>query len=435
MTTFICKVITPQGQVVKIKMQEKDKISCLKRLKKNGMTPISIEPSRLNIFKSKKDKVKTKKVTATIHSSKKRRLTIDKDILTKDINQKVSLKEIKEFTVDFYTLKKTNFTDEHALKTLINKTENEFFRKILINILDGIKKGKYIYKTMKEYQDVFPIIYINLIKTGELTNSFEVSLEYAITYLENEEKLINKVKKVLMPNVIAFLGIMIMLIFAVLIVIPNLQNIFRTYGINVYLPKFILFFSRLFRFLVRYWYIWAVAIFIAAIWFKKYISDEKGKNKVDYYKYNNFIFGKLFFLLDFSRIVRSIYLNLRNKMRLEDALEISKQVTKNTYMMGLIEKSINNVYVGKSWFDSFDDEKMLNPIILELLKKGSKARSVHTLDTAIEYIDKEIEKEISRTLRILPEISYILVGIALFAFIVTILVPCMQIYLGGLLFI
>ena len=45
MTTFICKVMTPQGQVVKIKLKEKDKIACMKRIKKNGMTPISIETS------------------------------------------------------------------------------------------------------------------------------------------------------------------------------------------------------------------------------------------------------------------------------------------------------------------------------------------------------------------------------------------------------
>ena len=73
--------------------------------------------------------------------------------------------------------------------------------------------------------------------------------------------------------------------------------------------------------------------------------------------------------------------------------------------------------------------------VSESFKKGSKLRTVHTLDTAIQYMDKEIEKEINRTLKILPEISYVLVGIALLTFIVTILIPCMQIYLGGLLFI
>ena len=73
--------------------------------------------------------------------------------------------------------------------------------------------------------------------------------------------------------------------------------------------------------------------------------------------------------------------------------------------------------------------------IKELLKKGTKRKSVYMLNTVIEYIDKEIDKEMNRTLKLLPEISYILVGIALLAFIITILLPCIQIYLGGFLFI
>ena len=44
-----------------------------------------------------------------------------------------------------------------------------------------------------------------------------------------------------------------------------------------------------------------------------------------------------------------------------------------------------------------------------------------------------IEKELDRVLRLLPEISYILVGIVLLIFVITILIPCMQIYLGGFL--
>ena len=433
MTTFICKVMTEQGQVVKVKLKEKDKITCMKRLKKNGMTPISIETSIFSNFDFYNHN-RNKNLTATIHTKKKRKFSVKKDILDKEVINSISLREIREFTTDFYTLRKSNFTDKHALLTIINKTENTYFKKILKDILKGVEEGKYIYKTMKEYKNVFPIIYINLIKTGELTKSVDSSLEYAISYLENEEKIRNKVRHVLVPNMLAFFGIILMLVIAIIIVIPNLQEIFRTYGINVYLPKFVLYLSRLFRAFVQNWYWFAILFLIAIIMFIKWVSEEKGRYKFDSLKYKNFIFGKLYFLLDFSRIIRSIYLNLQNKMRLEDALEISKQVTKNTYMISLIEKAINNVYVGKSWFDSFENEKILNPIVLELLKKGTKVKSVHTLDIAIQYMDKEIEKEMKRTLKILPEISYIFVGIALFAFIFTILIPCIQIYLGGFLF-
>lgn len=431
MTNFICKVMTPQGQIVKIKIEENDKISCLKKLKKNGMTPISIEPSILIPLNNKNKK----KLTATIHSKKKKKIEFKKSIFTEEIFNKVSIEEIKEFTADFYILKKSNFTNKHALTTIINKTENAYFKEVLKNILDGVEHGKHIYKTMKEYKDVFPFVYINLIKTGELTNSFDDSLAYAITYLEDEEKLKTKVKNILLPNVFAFLGILLMLFFAIIIVIPNLQNIFQTYGINVYLPKFALILSKIFRVILKYWYVIFVFIGIIISIFIKFISDDDGRYKFDRFKYRNIIFGRLVFLLDFSRVFRSIFLNVQNKMRFEDALEISKNVTKNTYMINLIEKSINNVYIGKPWSDVFENERMLNPIILELLKKGTKSKSVLAAESTIKYIDKEIEKEIDRVLKILPEISYIAVGIALLIFVITILIPCMQIYLGGFLFI
>ena len=167
----------------------------------------------------------------------------------------------------------------------------------------------------------------------------------------------------------------------------------------------------------------------------KYIHTEKGSYKFNSLKYNNFLIGKLWYLLDFSRMVKSIIMNLKNRMRIEDALEISKNATKNTYMHELIEKSINNVYTGKSWIDAFDDEKSLSSIVLELLKRGSKSNDLKDFALALDYLDKEIDKEIDKLLRRLPIISYGIVGIALILFIVTILIPCMQVYLGGILFI
>ena len=428
MTNFICKVMTPQGQIVKVKLKDNDKISVMKKLKKNGMTPNSIETSAVS-FKERR------KITATIHSRKKRKFDIKNSFLDRELFKKVSIDEVREFTEDLLTLKKSNFTDKHALMTILNKTDNEYFREIIKAILDGVEDGKYIYKTMKEYKKVFPVFYRNLIKTGELTNSLEESLGYAITYLEDEGKLRHKIRTVLFPNIYAFIGIIFLLFFSIAVVIPNLQTVFQGYGINMALPSILLLFSKLIRIVFKYWYLMFVIVAIFIGLFIKFVSTDSGRYKFDHFRYNNFLLGKLAFILDFSRVIRSIFLNLKNKMRLEDALEISKNITKNTCMISIIEKSINNLYVGKKWYDSFEDEKMINPIILELLKKGTKAKSLYTIDTAIQYIDKEIEKELDRVLRLLPEISYILVGIVLLIFVITILIPCMQIYLGGFLFI
>ncbi len=428
MSNFICKVITPQGQIVKIKMQEKDKIACIKKIKRNGMTPISIK-SYFSIFK-----LNNKKYTNVIQSKKTKtlKINIDKNYEI-EFSNKVGLKDIREFTENFYLLKKSNFTNSHALLTIINKTENSYLKEALKDILKNVDNGKYIYKAMKEHENIFPKIYVNLIKTGELTESLDESLKYCITYLEDEEKIKNTIKNELLPNIILFCGIFITLILAILIGIPSIQNVFSSYGNNFYVPKVTLFVIDSIRYFAKHWYIVVLLIAIIVAILIKLINTDTGKYKFDKFKYTNFLFGRIKFLVDFSRVIRSIFLNLQTKVRIQDALEISKSVINNVYMLDLIEKSINDIYVGKSWLTSFENEELLDPMTIEMLKKGFNVQSREIIQELINYLDKEIKKEVDRILKILPEISYGAVGISILLFIIIVLIPYMQIYLGSFL--
>ena len=56
-------------------------------------------------------------------------------------------------------------------------------------------------------------------------------------------------------------------------------------------------------------------------------------------------------------------------------------------------------------------------------------------EKVIEYIDIEIEKETKRVMKLLPRISYTIIGIVLFLFLIIVLIPCIQVYLSGFLFI
>ena len=42
MPTFIYKAVSPQGKIVKNKVDDASKLSCIRKLKRNGLTPISI---------------------------------------------------------------------------------------------------------------------------------------------------------------------------------------------------------------------------------------------------------------------------------------------------------------------------------------------------------------------------------------------------------
>lgn len=432
MDSFICKVRTPQGQITKVKMQEKDKITCLKKLKRNGMTPISIEKT-FSILNNDKNRKKQKNITATIHSKKKKlNINLDSEL---QLSNRVTIDEIKKFTQDFFILRKSNFNNSYALSTIINNTENTYFKEVLTKILKNLKSGIYMYKTMREYNNIFPSVYINFIKTGELTNNLDEFLKYAITYLDDEQKINDKIKNELVPSIVVFLGIIIVTILAVMLGIPNFHKLLQSSGNNILLPRITTIIVNFINCIIHYWYILVVLVIILFGVIFKLKNTEKGRYKYDSFKYNNFLFGRLSYLVDFSRILKSISLNVHNKMRLQDALEISKNVTNNTYIISQIEEAISNIYIGKNWISPFENDERLNSIIIEMVKKAYNTKSLKTLELTIEYLDEEIEKETNKVLKKLPEISYVFVGIALLLFMLLFLIPCIQIYLGGFLFI
>lgn len=428
MSSFICKVLTPQGQIVKVKMSEEDKITCLKKLKKNGMTPISIESTTDFSMKKKS------KISANVYSKRKKKIQFDIRKKLK-LPDNVTTEDLIKFTQDFLVLKKSKFTNKHALMTLVNTTKNEKFKEILHKMINNVDEGIYMYKTMKEYPDVFPYIYRNIIKTGELNDLLEESLQHAIVFLKDEENLKSNLERKIFPYIVMIFANLVMIFLSVLIGMPLIEDIFSSNGNILEIPIGIKILSFILDFIIKYWYIVIFAISLIISGIVGYIHTGKGRNKLDKFKYNNFLLGKLLYLIDFSRFIRCLNINIKNKVRFQDALEVSKNVIDNTHMISTIENSISNVYVGKSWVTPFENDNILNPIILEILKKSERSKTQETLVKIIEYIDVEIEKETKKVMKLLPRIAYFIICMLLLLFLVIILIPCLQVYLGGFLFV
>lgn len=444
MPTFAYKAITPQGQVVKSKMDDASKLSCVRKLKRNGLTPISVSQivtisRKKSVGNGKNGATKAEKpkyqTTATVHSKNARKESVieklDKALIS---TERITYRDIRVFSQNFYLLKKANFNNIHALSTVIDTTENPKLRVILEDILAGVESGEFMYTTMEYYDNVFPYIYINMIKVGELSGSLETSLQQGVKYLDDTAALNTKLKRILLPNLFMFIGIIVMLFIAVIFGLPMLEGVFQSLGAAANLPAITLWFADFVHLVLQYWYI-PVGIVIALVFlFFTYISTPRGRYNFDYFKYTMPIFGKLIYLLDFSRLMKAILLNLQNGMRIQDALEVSKNVVKNTVMLSMIETSINNIFVGQSWIEPFENAKLSTSMTTEMLKIGMQTDLTEMIEKLVEYIEQDIENTMEKIIKVLPEVSYLFVGIVLIFFVVVVLVPVIQLYMGNFLF-
>lgn len=444
MPTFLYKAITPQGQVVRSRIDDASKISCIKRLKRNGLIPVSVRQivtvNRGNNTTRKKN-IKPQqfqaqnKLTAQIQSKNLKRPSfvekLDRALMS---TEKITFRDIRVFSQNFYLLKKAQFNNIHALSTVIETTENPKFKGVLEDILSGVESGEFMYTTMEYYDNIFPYIYINMIKVGELSGSLENSLQQGVKYLDDTYNLSKKLRKILLPNIIMFFSIIIMLFVGVIIGVPMLQEIFTSIGSTEQLPAMTLWFAGVVDKLIQFWYI-PVGMIVAAIALGiTYINTPRGRYNFDYFKYVMPVFGKLIYLLDFSRLMKAVLLNLQNGMRIQDSLEVSKNVVKNIVMLSMIEMSINNIFVGQSWIEPFENARLSSAMTTEMLRIGMQTDLAEMLEKLLEYMDQDIDNTMEIIMKVLPEISYAIVGVVLIFFVLVVLVPCIQVYMGGFLF-
>ena len=225
-----------------------------------------------------------------------------------------------------------------------------------------------------------------------------------------------------------------MLFVGTLYAIPAIQGVFEELGSSATLPAITLWFQAVVNNLIKYWYIPTFIIAVTVGTLLTYINTPKGKYNFHYFKYTMPIFGRLIYKLDFSRLMKAMNLNLQNGMRIQDALEVSKNVVKNYIMLSMVETAINNTLIGTSWVEPFEKASFSSSMQTEMLKIGMQTDLSEMMEKLVEYMDIEIDNEINRIMKILPEVVYAIVGVVLIFFVLVVLVPCIQVYMGNWLF-
>lgn len=222
MPLYKYRAATRAGDIVEYRADAPNKYALLKKLKSNDLYPISI--IAMNIKANKKVNKQKRNIETTNSVLKQVRAEqIEKSMNKKEgffkrldtklrSNQAIKKRDIQVFTQNLYLLKKANFNNIQALSTVIETIENPTLKIIVEDILLGVEAGDNMYTTMEYYNSVFPPIYINMIKVGELSGSLTNALQQAVKYLEDTEAMSKKIKGILIPNLVQFIGLLILAI-------------------------------------------------------------------------------------------------------------------------------------------------------------------------------------------------------------------------------
>ena len=223
---------------------------------------------------------------------------------------RVKVTDIIAFTQMLLLLKKANFTNMRALTTLLNNTKNTAMRGIIEDILNGLEAGQYIYSTLEYYDNIFPPIYINIIKVGELSGSLTSSLEEALKYIQESNQITKKVKKALTGPLLQAAGLLLGSIVAVIVGVPLMESMYEGFGLTDQIPELTMKFANIIYWCGDYWYILLAIIGALTAIFVMWKKSPDGRYKWDLFKLKMPIFGQLILRLNLQKFFNAMQINL-----------------------------------------------------------------------------------------------------------------------------
>jgi type II secretory pathway component PulF len=147
-----------------------------------------------------------------------------------------------------------------------------------------------------------------------------------------------------------------------------------------------------------YWWAMIAVVILFFALFKRFQSSKEGRRKLDQWKMNMPLFGKVIKLNLFGQFARTLSTLLENGVPVLTALKITEQIIPNVMVKEAISKTREEVTDGKTIAQPLARSKIFPQLMVDLVKIGEETGDV---PGALKNIADTYENELSIALRVL----------------------------------
>ncbi len=324
-------------------------------------------------------------------------LKAHKNTKSKLTRQRVTQKDVVEFTFKFSGMYSAGLGVMHCLEVLEEQAENPSLKEILSDVREKVISGSSLRKAFGPYESTFSSYFLGMIEAGESSGELSRVLEMTATYLENKLQISQKVKNAFTYPIVVVCVCFLVISALIMFVIPMFAKIYTR--MNVPLPgptQFLVYVSEIVQ---NYWYV-IIALVIAGVFgVKHWLKSPENRIRVDKIKLRLPIFGKLNRLIVVSRFNRSFATLISVGVPLIEALDVARQVAANREMYKITDNLKDVIQAGTPVARAFEAHDIFPSIVIHMADSGEQAgRLPDMLIKGSEFMDKDIDRIINNLL-------------------------------------
>jgi len=322
---------------------------------------------------------------------------------------KPKIADLVLFSRQMYTITKSGMPLLRGLRSLTASTHNIVMREALQDVLASLESGRDLAGSFARHPQLFPQIYISMVRVGEATGTLEKSFQRLAEYLAQDQDLQDRVKSATRYplTVVVLIGVAIVILTT--FVIPRFAPLFRVLGDDIPWPTRLI--IGVSDFAQHRWYIVIGAIIAVVLVTRKYISTERGRFQWHRLKLKLPGIGTLVREALLARLSRSLSVSLTAGMPMIQTLNLIAKSAGNDYLAERVVRLRAAVERGDPLSRAAASVGLFPPLVLQMMEVGEETGQLpELLDDVAAHYKREVDYALKTLSAALEPILIVCVG-------------------------
>ncbi len=338
----------------------------------------------------------------------------------------LSFQDKMMFTKHLSTMIRVGISITEALKILMEQTKGRNNRKMYENILKMVESGQTLSDSLRNYEEVFSGLFINMVATGEEGGTLDEVLEYLDQQLEKEYDLRKKIISAFIYPAVIISITLILALGVVIFIIPKISEIFTSFNMDLPLPTKIL--IGVSTFMVEK-PLQTIGLLAALILVSSFLFKTKHLKPFWHRIVLRLpVFGKLLVYANLARFARTLNSLMQAGVPITKALLVVANMFTNDMYKKATVRGQAKVEKGGQLGPAFEGNgKLFPPLVTKMLFIGEKSGSLETATDHLAALYERNVDSLTKNLSVLLEpILLVFMGGLIGGVAISIILPIYQ---------
>ncbi|HOT72241.1 MAG TPA: type II secretion system F family protein [Anaerohalosphaeraceae bacterium] len=298
-------------------------------------------------------------------------------------------KAVTAFTKELATLLKAGIRLTEALSVLIQQINDPQLKNAITDVRDRVVTGESFAEALSEYDAYFDVIYVSMMRVGEVTGTLEDSLTTMANMLEKQRQLEERMTTAMMYPAVLLTVCLIVVLVIMIWFLPLITNELVKVGQTLPLPTRAL--MKISDVLTSPWVLAVVGALLGLGWlYRRAVRTARGAALRDRLLLALPGFGPLIKQRIVSRFSSTLATLLGSGMSMAEALRVVAQVTGNSVMAEAVRQARERILSGSDIATPLRESGVISPSIAHMITVGEKSGE---LEQMLRMISQNLEAE------------------------------------------